>query len=264
MLLAINANNTNTVFAVYDGPTLRGAWRCATDPRRTADEYVVWLTQLMGFAGLGREAIDAAILSSVVPATVFNLKTLCRRYFDCDPLVVGEAGCRLGIKILIDRPEELGADRIVNAVAGMDRYTAPLIIVDLGTATTFDVVDAKGNYAGGVIAPGINLSLQALELAAAKLPHVAIERTDKVIGKSTVPAMQSGLFWGYVGLIEGLVQRIRQEFGAPMSVVATGGLVPLFAGSSPVIENVDPDLTLWGMQLIHKLNTKKGRRPSHA
>jgi type III pantothenate kinase len=264
MLLAINANNTNTVFAVYDGATLRGAWRCATDPRRTADEYVVWLTQLMGFVGLGRDAIDAAILSSVVPATVFNLKTLCRRYFACDPLVVGEPGCKLGIKILIDRPEELGADRIVNAVAGMDRYSAPLIVVDLGTATTFDVVDAKGNYVGGVIAPGINLSLQALELAAAKLPHVAIERTERVIGKSTVPAMQSGLFWGYVGLIEGLVERIRKEFGAPMGVVATGGLVPLFAGASPVIEKIDPDLTLWGMQLIHRLNTKKGRRKSHA
>lgn len=264
MLLAINANNTNTVFAIYDGTELRGAWRCATDPRRTADEYVVWLTQLMGFTGLGRDAIHAAILSSVVPATVFNLKTLCRRYFDCDPLVVGEPGCRLGIKILIDRPEELGADRIVNAVAGMDRYTAPLIIVDLGTATTFDIIDAKGNYCGGVIAPGINLSLQALELAAAKLPHVAIERTERVIGKSTVPAMQSGLFWGYVGLIEGLVARIRKEFGAKMGVVATGGLVPLFAGASPVIENVDPDLTLWGMQLIHRLNTKKERRKSHA
>lgn len=254
MLLAINANNTNTVFAIYDGPTLRGSWRCATDPRRTADEYVVWLTQLMGFETLQREDIDAAILSSVVPATIFNLKTLCRRYFNCDPLVVGEKGCRLGIKVLLDRPDEVGADRVVNAVAGKDRYTAPLIIVDLGTATTFDVVDKDGNYVGGVIAPGINLSLRALEMAAAKLPHVAIERTERIIGKSTVPAMQSGLFWGYVGLIEGLVARIRNEFGQPMSVVATGGLVPLFAGATPAIENVDQDLTLWGLYLIHKRN----------
>jgi type III pantothenate kinase len=255
MLLAINANNTNTVFAIYDGPTLRGSWRCATDPRRTADEYVVWLTQLMSFETLHREEIDAAILSSVVPATIFNLKTLCRRYFNCDPLVVGEKGCQLGIKVLLDRPEEVGADRVVNAVAGKDRYTAPLIVVDLGTATTFDVVDKDGNYVGGVIAPGINLSLRALEMAAAKLPHVAIERTERIIGKSTVPAMQSGLFWGYVGLIEGLVARIRSEFGQPMSVVATGGLVPLFAGATPAIENIDQDLTLWGLYLIHKRNT---------
>jgi type III pantothenate kinase len=255
MLLAINANNTNTVFAIYDGPTLRGSWRCATDPKRTADEYVVWLTQLMSFESLHREDIDAAILSSVVPATIFNLKTLCRRYFNCDPLVVGEKGCQLGIKVLLDRPEEVGADRVVNAVAGKDRYTAPLIIVDLGTATTFDVVDKDGNYVGGVIAPGINLSLRALEMAAAKLPHVAIERTERIIGKSTVPAMQSGLFWGYVGLIEGLVARIRTEFGHPMSVVATGGLVPLFAGATPAIESIDQDLTLWGLYLIHKRNT---------
>ena len=254
MLLAINANNTNTSFAVYDGPQLRGSWRCATDPRRTADEYVVWLTQLMGFESLDRGAIDGAILSSVVPATVFNLKTLCRRYFNCDPLVVGEPACKLGIEVLIDRPEEVGADRVVNAVAGKDRYAAPLIVVDLGTATTFDIVDAAGNYCGGVIAPGINLSLRALEMAAAKLPHVAIERTEKIIGKSTVPAMQSGLFWGYVGLIEGLIERIRAEFGAPMGVVATGGLAPLFAGATPAFDNIDSDLTLWGLYLIHLRN----------
>jgi type III pantothenate kinase len=254
MLLAINANNTNTVFAVYEGERLRGIWRCATDPKRTADEYVVWLTQLMTFEGLTRSDVSAAILSSVVPATIFNLKTLCRRYFACDPLVVGEAKCRLGIKVLIDRPEEAGADRLVNAVAGKDRYETPLIIVDLGTATTFDILDKDGNYVGGVIAPGINLSLRALEMAAAKLPHIAIERPPRIIGKSTVPAMQSGLFWGYVGLIEGLAARIREEFGAPMHVVATGGLAPLFAGSTPVVEHIDPDLTLWGLQLIHRRN----------
>ena len=255
MLLAINANNTNTVFAVYDGATLRGSWRCATDPKRTADEYVVWLTQLMSFKTLRREDIDAAILSSVVPATVFNLKTLCRRYFGCDPLVIGEPNCRLGIELRVDEPHTVGADRILNTVAGKDLYSAPLIVVDLGTATTFDVVDKDGNYCGGPIAPGINLSLHALELAAAKLPHVAIERPARVIGRNTVQCMQSGLFWGYVALIEGLVHRIREEFGAPMGVVATGGLVPLFAGSTPVIERIDPDLALWGLYLIHKRNT---------
>jgi type III pantothenate kinase len=257
MLLAINANNTNTVFAVYDGANLRGAWRCATDPKRTADEYVVWLTQLMSFEALRREDIDAAILSSVVPATIFNLKTLCRRYFNCDPLVVGEKNCHLGIKVLLDRPEEVGADRVVNAIGGKDKFGAPLIVVDLGTATTFDVVDANGNYCGGAIAPGINLSLKALEMAAAKLPHVEIKRTPKVIGRSTIPAMQSGLFWGYIGLIEGLVSRIRAEFGQPMRVIATGGLAPLFAGATSVIEDYDPNLTLWGLRLIHERNRAK-------
>ncbi len=256
MLLAINANNTNTVFAVYDGPALRGSWRASTDARRTADEYVVWLTQLMAFVGLTPGDIDGAILSSVVPATVFNLKTLCRRYFSCDPLVVGEEECRLGIALAVDEPEAVGADRILNTIAGRDRYSSPLIVVDLGTATTFDVVDAAGNYCGGPIAPGINLSLHALEMAAAKLPHIALERPRRVIGRSTVECMQSGLYWGYVGLMEGLVARIRAEFGAPMGVVATGGLAPLFAGSTPVIEHVDPDLALWGLYLIHRLNAR--------
>jgi type III pantothenate kinase len=254
MLLAINANNTNTVFAVFDGDRLLGQWRASTDARRTADEYAVWLTQLMTFDGLQRSDIDGSILSSVVPATIFNLKMLCRRYFGCEPLVIGEPGCDLGITIRMDRPEDVGADRLANAVGGKARHKTPLIIVDLGTATTFDVLDAAGDYCGGAIAPGINLSLRALEMAAAKLPHVAIEKAEQVIGKNTVAAMQSGLFWGYVGLIEGLVARIRAEFGAPMSVVATGGLVPLFAGASEVIEAVDPDLTLWGLSMIYYRN----------
>jgi type III pantothenate kinase len=254
MLLAINANNTNTVFAIFDGEVLRGQWRASTDPRRTADEYVVWLTELMGFEGLERYHIDAAILSSVVPATIFNLKLLCRRYFSCDPLIIGEPECKLGIELLVDRPQEVGADRLVNTVAGKARHTAPLIIVDLGTATTFDVIDAAGNYCGGPIAPGINLSLHALELAAAKLPHVAIAKPGRVIGRSTVECMQSGLFWGYIGLMEGLVGRIKAEFGAPMNVIATGGLAPLFAGASPVIAAIDSDLTLWGLQIIYRRN----------
>lgn len=256
MLLAINANNTNTVFAVFDGNALRGQWRASTDPKRTADEYAVWLTQLMGFEGLQRGDISGAILSSVVPATVFNLKRLCRRYFGCEALTVGEPDCELGIEVKLDRPEEVGADRVVNAIGGKARHEVPLIIVDLGTATTFDVVDRDGNYCGGAIAPGINLSLRALEMAAAKLPHVEIRRIDRVIGKNTVTAMQSGLYWGYVGLIEGLVTRIRNEFGEKMHVVATGGLVPLFAGASPLIDAVDLELTLWGLSLIYNRNRK--------
>lgn len=256
MLLAINANNTNTVFAVFDGDTLRGQWRASTDPRRTADEYAVWLTQLMGFEGLQRSDISGAILSSVVPAAVFNLKLLCRRYFGCEALTIGEPDCKLGIDVKLDRPEEVGADRVVNAIGGKARHEAPLIIVDLGTATTFDVVDRDGNYCGGAIAPGINLSLRALEMAAAKLPHVEIRQVERVIGKNTVAAMQSGLYWGYVGLIEGLVTRIRNEFGENMRVVATGGLVPLFAGASPLIDAVDPELTLWGLSIIYNRNRK--------
>jgi type III pantothenate kinase len=257
MLLAINANNTNTVFAVWDGEHLKGAWRSATDPRRTADEYVVWLDHLLTLEGLARGKLTGTIIASVVPEANFNLITLCRRYCNSEPLVVGEPGIVLGAKALVDRPEEVGADRLVNTVAAHDRFKAPLIVVDFGTATTFDVVDKDGNYCGGVIAPGINLSLTALHMAAAKLPSVRIRRTDRVIGKDTVSCMQSGLFWGYIGLVEGLVGRIKQEYGAEMSVVATGGLAPLFDGATAVIEHTDPNLTLWGLRLIYERNRKR-------
>ena len=254
MLLAINANNTNTVFAMWDGVHRRGAWRIATNARRTADEYVVWLDHLLGLQQLSRQQIDGAIIASVVPEANFNLRRLCREYCGRDPLIVGEPGVSIGARPLVDRPEEVGADRLVNTVAAHDRYTGPLIVVDFGTATTFDVVDADGNYRGGVIAPGINLSLQALAMAAAKLPRVPVARTAKVIGTSTVTCMQSGIFWGYVGLVEGLVDRIKREFGAPMGVVFTGGLAPLFDGATQVINHVDPDLTLWGLCLIYLRN----------
>jgi len=257
MLLAINSGNTNTVFALFEGDELKGVWKAAANHKRTGDEYAVWLTQLMALDGFRREDVDAVIVSNVVPAAAFNLKTLCRRFFHAEPRFVGEDGLDLGIEVLLDRPEEVGADRVVNAIAGKDRFGAPLIVVDIGTAATFDVVDRDGNYCGGAIAPGINLSLKALEMAAAKLPHVAIRRVDKVIGKSTVPAMQSGLFWGYVGLIDGLVARIKAEFGRPMRVIATGGLAPLFEEATSVIEAVDPDLTLWGLRLIHERNIPK-------
>ena len=254
MLLAINANNTNTVFAVWDGNALTGSWRAATDPRRTADESVVWLDHLLGLGGLARRQIDGAIIGSVVPDANFNLHRLCRVYCGSEPLLVGDPSLSTGIELLVDRPEEVGADRIVNTVAAHERYGGPLIIVDFGTATTFDVVDHAGNYRGGVISPGINLSLQALALAAAKLPSVPIVRTQTVIGTSTVACMQSGIFWGYVGLVEGLVQRIKAEFGTAMRVVATGGLAPLFDGAIPAIEHNDPTLTLWGLKLLFDRN----------
>src|SRR3954451_7463706 len=239
MLLAINSNNTNTSFAVWDGAVLKGSWRTATEGKRTADEYVVWLDHLLALDGLSRAQIGGAAIASVVPETNFNLVTFCRKYCRAEPLVVGDPGIILGTKALVDRPEEVGADRLVNTVAAHDRYEGPLIVVDFGTATTLDVVDRGGNYCGGVIAPGINLSLHALETAAAKLPSIRIRRTDRVIGKDTVSCMQSGIYWGYIGLVEGLVSRIKTEFGAAaMKVVGTGGLAPLFAGATEAIDTV--------------------------
>jgi len=257
MLLAIDSGNTNVVFSVYDGDASRGVWRCSNNPRRTADEYMVWLMQLMELEGIDRADVNGAIIASVVPEALFHLVSLCRRYFHCEPLVVGEEGVDIGIEILTDRPEQVGADRLVNAVAAHDRYHRALIVVDFGTATTFDVVDGDGNYCGGVIAPGINLSLEALYLAASKLPRVEIRPTERVIGKATVPAMQSGIFWGYVGLIEGLIQRIRAEWGiANMPVIATGGLAPMFAEATSLIDHIDRDLTIHGLVLLHRRNAK--------
>ncbi|HEX6956985.1 MAG TPA: type III pantothenate kinase [Ferrovibrio sp.] len=260
MLLAINSGNTNVGFAVFDGDTLRGKWRISTNVHRTADEYAVWLTQLMALDGLTPAMIDGAIIGSVVPEALFSLKALVRRYFRCDLLVIGENGERLGIETTIDRPEEAGADRLVNSFAAHRIYGGPLIVVDFGTATTFDVIDGEGRYAGGVIAPGINLSLEALYMAAAKLPSVAIQQPPRIIGKTTVDCMQSGIFWGYVGLIEGLIARIRAEYGAEtsaegaMKVIATGGLAPLFYGATDVIERVDEDLTLRGLAMLYRAN----------
>jgi type III pantothenate kinase len=254
MLLAIDSGNTNIVFALFDGEAIRGEWRSSTTTNRTADEIAVWLLQLMSMEGIDRDQVDACIIASVVPAVMFNHKQLCRRYFGKEALVVGEEGVDLGLNILMDRPEEVGADRLVNAVAAHMVYKGPLIVIDFGTATTFDVVDGAGNYCGGCIAPGINLSLEALHAAAAKLPRVAIGRPRTVIGKATVPAMRSGIYWGYVGLIEGLVGRITEEFGEKMTVVATGGLAPLFMEATPVIDHLQGDLTLRGLLEIHRRN----------
>lgn len=254
MLLAIDSGNTNIVFAVYDGDERRGEWRAASDAKRTADEYGVWLAQLMTIDGLKREDITEAIIATVVPETLFSLKTLCRKYFSSDPMIIGDPSVDIGVGVLVNAPDEVGADRLVNAAAAHWRYGGPLIVIDFGTATTFDIVDADGNYFGGVIAPGINLSLDALHMAAAKLPRVAVQKPDTVIGKRTVPAMMSGVYWGYVGLIEGLLSRIVAEFGSPMAVVATGGLAPLFAEATSSIQHLDPDLTLRGLAEVHRRN----------
>lgn len=257
MLLAIDCGNTNTVFAVFamDGH-LRGEWRASTDPERTADEFGMWLIQLMKLEGLAPEQITAAIVATVVPATLFSLRTMCAKYFRHEPMIVGEPDVDLGIKILVDRPDEVGADRLVNTVAAKESYIPPMIVIDFGTATTFDVVDAEGSYCGGVIAPGVNLSAEALHMAAAKLPRVAVGRPERVIGKSTVQAMKSGIFWGYVSMIEGLVARIEKEFGARMEVIATGGLAPLFTKATSCIRHSDPDLTMRGLLAIYRRNAR--------
>ena len=257
MLLAIDAGNTNIVFAVYDGKDVRAEWRAVTKTARTADEYAVLLSPLLALNGLKFSDLQSAIIATVVPAALFDLRQLCRRYLNCEPLVVKDPNVDLGIKIRIDRPEAVGADRLVNAVAAHERYKGALIVLDFGTATTFDIVGENGDYEGGVIAPGINLSAEALHKAAAMLPRVALSRTQAVIGKDTVPAMQSGLYWGYIGLIEGLVARIKTEYAKPMTVIATGGLAKVFYKQTPAIDHLDADLTIRGLILIHARNTAK-------
>lgn len=256
MLLAINANNTNVKFAVYDGAKSVGDWRIKTEAGRTADQYVVWLNQLMTMRGLSLKAIDAAIIATVVPQSLFHLNMLCETHLGTKPLVVGDPSVKLGIEVKMDIPmSTVGADRLANAVGGHITYNGkPLIVVDFGTATTFDVVDQSGNYIGGAIAPGIVLSVEILHSATAMLPRIVVERPAHVIGKSTTEAMQSGIFWGYVGLVEGMVQRIANEFGGPLDVVATGGLAPLFYGQTPVITHLDPDITMRGLVEIYRRN----------
>jgi len=253
MLLVIDAGNTNIVFAVCDGPGWRGTWRIRTDPQRTSDEYAVWLNALLTLCGLRRDQVGAAVIGTVVPAALYHLRRLCREWFHVEPLVA-RASLDWGFDIKVDNPNEVGADRLLNALAGHQRFGGPLIVVDFGTATTFDVVDHTGAYLGGVICPGINLSIEALHQAAARLPRIGISRPQSVIGTSTVPAMQSGVYWGYIGLIEGLVTRIKAEFGGPMKVVATGGLAPLFTEGTMMIEHIEPDLTLDGLRLLAERN----------
>lgn len=251
LLLAIDVGNTNTVFALYDGTLALGQWRLSTVRERTADEYAAALTQLITYRGHDPHAVADAVISSVVPEALWPLKTMCREIFRCTPRVVGD-DLGVTIPVVIENPREVGADRLVNAVAARSRYGGPLIVVDFGTATTFDVIDGEGRYCGGVIAAGVNLSLEALHMAAAKLPRVPVERPHAVIGTSTVSAMQSGVYWGYVGLIEGVIERIRKEYGEPMKVIATGGLAGLFASGTEIIEHVDRDLTMAGLvELFH-------------
>lgn len=254
MLLAIDVGNTNTVFALFDDDTLIGQWRISTIAGRTSDEYWVWLRQLLEEHGVNKRLVHAAIVATVVPEAQYEIVMLCQRYFGVQALLVGSSDVKLNVSVKIDRPQEVGADRLVNAAEAWRRYQQPCIVVDFGTATTFDVIDDEGSYCGGVIAPGVNLSLDALRRAAAKLPGIRIRRPDKVIGTTTVGAMESGMFYGYIGMIDGISSRIKAEFGKPMKVIATGGLATLYAKASEVIDETQEDLTIFGLLTIYKMN----------
>lgn len=253
MLLAIDCGNTNTVFSIWDGARFLATWRIATDHKRTADEYFVWLSSLMMLTRVDVRVTDA-IISSTVPRVVFNLRVLCNRYFDCRPLVVGKPECALPVAPRVDQGTIVGPDRLVNTVGAHDRHGGNLIVVDFGTATTFDVVDTDGAYIGGVIAPGVNLSLEALHMAAAALPHVDVSRPARALGTNTVACMQSGVYWGYIGLVEGIVAALRRERPGPVKVIATGGLASLFAQDTTLFDHVEDDLTMHGLVLIDRYN----------
>lgn len=252
MLLAIDAGNTNVVFAVLDGRRIVARWRIATDPRRTADEYAVWLSQLLQLEGLSRDAIAGVVIATVVPRALHNLEVLAQKYFRTDALIAGRAPLEWGMALDVDEPQSLGADRAVNTIAAHALHPGDLIVIDFGTATTFDVSDYRGAYKGGIIAPGLNLSLDALVTAAAKLPRIAIEapRSDSVIGTNTVDQMQIGIFWGYIALVEGLVARLKREVGRPTRVIATGGLAALLTEHTSVFDTVEPDLTIQGLAIM--------------
>ncbi|TNE65916.1 MAG: type III pantothenate kinase [Alphaproteobacteria bacterium] len=256
MLLTIDAGNTNTVFALIDGEEIVEQWRISTGDQRTVDEYMVWISHLMALHGRKSTDVTGAIIASVVPQVLWPLTQLCKKYFHAEPLVVGAPDVKLGVEVLVTNPQEVGADRLVNAVAADALYGGPIAVVDFGTATTFDIVGETGAYLGGVICPGINLSLHALHQAAAKLPRIAVAAptSDRVTGKSTLEAMQAGIFWGYVGMIEGLTARLKKEHGDHMKVLATGGLAPIFANHTDAIDDVVGDLTLQGLRLIYERN----------
>ena len=255
MLLAIDAGNTNVVFALVEGREIRARWRIATEARRTADQYAVWLHQLLELEGYSKADVSAAIIGTVVPRATHNLEVLASKYFHVEPLIAGQGRAAWPIALDVDEPQSVGADRALNVIAAHEKYPGDLIVIDFGTATTFDVVDSSGAYKGGIIAPGINLSLDALVSAAAMLPRIAIgvpEGNMSVIGRTTEGQMRIGIFWGYVAMMEGLVARLKSDIGRPVTVVATGGLATLFDQKTDLFDAVEPDLTIQGLALLHE------------
>lgn len=260
MLLAIDAGNTNIVFALIEDGAIRARWRIATDPRRTGDEYAVWLSQLLHLEGLERSVVTGVIIGTVVPRALHNLQVLASKYFGTEAVVAGKGDAAWPFSLDVDEPENLGADRALNVIAAHRLHPGDAIIIDFGTATTFDLTDYRGAYKGGIIAPGINLSLDALVSAAAKLPRIAIEApaSASVIGLNTVDQMHIGIYWGYIAMIEGLVARMKAEVGRPVKVIATGGLAILFEQHTPVFDVVEPDLTIQGLAMLWTQAHSKG------
>ena len=253
MLLCVDCGNTNTVFSVWDGQQFVATWRTSTEWQRTADQYFVWLSTLMKANNL-EVTITEMIVSSTVPRVVFNLRVLADRYFNTRPIVVGKPDCLLPVEPRVDAGTAVGPDRLVNTAGAFDRHGGNLIVVDFGTATTFDVVDHDGAYVGGVIAPGVNLSLEALHMAAAALPHVDITKPQRVVGTNTVACMQSGVFWGYIGLVREICARIKAERDQEMRIISTGGLAPLFQQAETLFDEYEDDLTMHGLTVIHAHN----------
>jgi type III pantothenate kinase len=258
MLLAVDAGNTNLVFALVDGADIKARWRIATDPRRTADQYAVWLHQLLELEGYSKADVSAVIIGTVVPRALHNLEVLASKYFHLEPLIAGQGKAEWPIELDVDEPQNVGADRALNVIAAHAKHPGDLLVIDFGTATTFDIVSPTGAYRGGIIAPGINLSLDALVSAAAKLPRIAIEApaTNSVIGRTTESQMIIGIYWGYVAMIEGLTDRLKAEIGGPVKVIATGGLATLFDKHTDAFDAIEPDLTIQGLSLLHDTATR--------
>lgn len=259
MIFVLDVGNTNTVLGVYDEDILKYHWRIETSRNKTEDEYGMVIKSLLHHEGLSFDQFDGIIISSVVPPIMFALERMCKKYFGIKPLIVGP-GIKTGLNIKYENPREVGADRIVNAVAGIQDYGAPLIIVDFGTATTYCYINEEKQYMGGAIAPGIGISTEALYTKASKLPRIEISRPDDIIGKNTVSAMQSGILYGYVGQVEGIVNRMKAQSNLEPTVIATGGLATLIANESTVIDIVEPFLTLKGLQLIYKRNREQVKK----
>lgn len=256
MLLVMDVGNTNVVIGIYDGERLLHQWRISTSRNKTEDEYGTLLTMFLRDVGIRIEEIEDVLISSVVPPIMYSLEQMTRKYMKRKPLVVGP-GMKTGLHIKVDNPREVGADRIVNAVAAIEEYGAPLIVVDLGTATTFCVINEEGAYLSGAISPGINISMEALYQNAAKLPKVEFSKPEHIIGRNTVMAMQSGIYYGYIGMIDGLVTRMKQQLDKAPKVIATGGLAEYISRDTTTIDIVDPDLTLKGLRLIYERNRKE-------